>query len=122
MRLNQSESPIKTAVVDKGYQGSKSKVRQEIILPGKPLKRDTDKQRERKRTLCKKRSSIEPVIGHLKQDYRLCRNFLKGFIGDQLNLLMAACAWNLKKWINAFFMLIFLWISVQKTFTEWSKF
>ncbi len=108
------ETSIKTAVVDKGYQGSKSKVKQEVILPGKPLKRDNDKQRARKRTLCKKRSSIEPVIGHLKQDFRLCRNFLKGFIGDQLNLLMAACAWNLKKWINAFFVLVFIWLPDQK--------
>ena len=96
------DTPIKTAVVDKGYQGSKSKVRQEVIIPGKPLKRDNNEQRERKQMLCKKRSSIEPVIGHLKQDYRLCRNFLKGFVGDQLNLLMAACAWHLKKWMNAF--------------------
>jgi len=30
------------------------------------------------------------VIGHLKSDHRLKRNFLKGFEGDQINLLMAA--------------------------------
>lgn len=44
--LDEAESirdrPIKTVVVDKGYQGSKSKVRQDVILPRKPLKRDSD--------------------------------------------------------------------------------
>ena len=27
----------------------------------------------------------------------------QGVVGDQINLLMAACAWNLKKWVVAFF-------------------
>mgnify|MGYP007017146369 CR=1 FL=1 len=42
-----------------------------------------------------------PVIGHLKSDHRLDRNFLKGFNGDQINLLMAAAAFNFKKWMRA---------------------
>ena len=38
----------------------------------------------------------------------MARNYLKGFIGDQINLLLAATAWNLKKWMNLyFFALIF---------------
>ncbi|WP_220495775.1 transposase, partial [Oceanospirillum sediminis] len=60
--------------------------------------------RNRKRTLCRRRSAIEPIIGHLKQDYRLSRNGLKGSEGDAINLLMAACAWNLKKWMSLFFL------------------
>ncbi|MCT7468515.1 hypothetical protein, partial [Aliarcobacter cryaerophilus] len=31
----------------------------------------------------------------------------KGFIGDQINLLLAATAWNLKKWINIYFFALF---------------
>lgn len=54
----------------------------------------------KKRKLFRKRAGIEPVIGHLKSDYRLGRNFLKGLAGDQINLLMAASAFNLKKWMN----------------------
>jgi len=46
-------------------------------------------------------------IGHLKSDYRLSRNSLKGEIGDHINLLMAATAWNLKKWLNHFFVFVF---------------
>jgi len=48
----------------------------------------------------RRRAGIEPVIGCLKSDHRLKRNFLKGFAGDQINLIMAAAAFNFKKWIR----------------------
>jgi IS5 family transposase len=35
------------------------------------------------------------------------RNYLKGFIGDEINLLLAASAFNLKKWMNNFLVVIF---------------
>ena len=40
---------------------------------------------------------IEPVIGHLKTDTRLSRNFLKGAHGDAINALLCAAAHNLRK-------------------------
>lgn len=40
------------------------------------------------------------MIGHPKSQYRLARCFLKGFVGDQVNLQLAA-AWNLRKWLRA---------------------
>ena len=43
---------------------------------------------------------IEAVIGHLKSDHRLGRNFLSGFLGDEINVLMAAAAFNFKKWLR----------------------
>jgi IS5 family transposase len=96
--------PIKNAVVDRGYRGVKKHVEINVTLPGKPLKRDSEKEKSRKRTLCRKRSAIEPIIGHLKHDFRLQRNWLQGSVGDAINLLMAACAWNLRKWMAAFFL------------------
>jgi transposase, IS5 family len=95
--------PISTAVVDRGYRGAKKQNSLEIILPSPPLKRDTEVEINRKRTLCRRRSGIEPIIGHLKQEYRLTRNWLKGSVGDSINLFMAACAWNLRKWMAIFF-------------------
>jgi len=47
-----------------------------------------------------KRAGIEPIIGHLKSDYRLIRNFLKGSVGDSINLMLAAAAFNFKKWMR----------------------
>jgi len=48
----------------------------------------------------RRRAAIEPVISHLKYQCRLMRCCLKGFVGDQMNLLLAAAAWNLKKWLR----------------------
>jgi IS5 family transposase len=69
--------------------------------------RDSEYQKKNKREKFKRRAAIEPIIGHLKSDFRLARNYLKGFIGDQINLLLAATAWNLKKWINIYFFALF---------------
>jgi IS5 family transposase len=96
------KTPIDLAVVDRGYRGLKQVGETEVMLPKKPLKRDNRYQREKKRKLCKRRAAIEPIIGHLKSDFRLSRNFLKGLTGDKVNLLMSACAWNLRKWMVAY--------------------
>jgi hypothetical protein len=72
-----------------------------IVTP-KPARKNASKEAialARKRF--RRRAGIEPVIGHLKSDHRLKRNFLKGFEGDQINLLMAAAAFNFKKWLRA---------------------
>ncbi|CAC9437836.1 ISPg7, transposase [uncultured Gammaproteobacteria bacterium] len=76
-------------------------------MPKKALKRDNRYQRDKKRKLCKRRAAIEPIIGHLKSDFRLSRNLLKGQIGDEINVLMAACAWNLRKWMVAVAIFLF---------------
>ncbi|SSC08162.1 hypothetical protein BTURTLESOX_2095 [bacterium endosymbiont of Bathymodiolus sp. 5 South] len=91
--------PIQQAVCDRGYVGVKEVLGAMIILPKKALKRDNRYQRDKKRKLCKRRAAIEPIIGHLKSDFRLSRNLLKGQVGDEINVLMAACAWNLRKWL-----------------------
>ena len=100
--------PVKQATCDRGYRGQKEVNGTEIVLPKPPLKRDNRYQRDKKRKQCRRRAAIEPIIGHLKSDFRLSRNFLKGVAGDEINLLMAAAAWNLKKWLVAFFTQLFL--------------
>ena len=59
------------------------------------------------RRLLRLRSRIEAVIGHLKAEFRLSRNFLHGWEGDETNVLLAAAGWNLKK------LLRFLWLVTQ---------
>lgn len=100
-------TPIKEAICDRGYRGIKEVLGTTICIPGTPLKRDSEYQKQNKREKFKRRAAIEPIIGHLKSDFRLARNYLKGFIGDQINLLLAATAWNLKKWINLYFFALF---------------
>ncbi len=93
----------KQAVCDRGYRGKVEVNGMQIILPGKALKKDTRYQKDKKRKQCRKRAAIEPIIGHLKSDYLMARNYLKGAIGDHINSLKAACAWNLKQWLLAIF-------------------
>ena len=79
-----------------------------ISIPSTIRKKDTKKELEIKRQKFRRRAAIEPIIGHLKSDHRIVRNFLKGFKGDEVNLLMAASAFNLKKWMRIYFFALFL--------------
>lgn len=45
----------------------------------------------------KRRNAVEPVIGHMKNDGRLGRNFLKGMAGDAINALLCGAGHNLRK-------------------------
>jgi IS5 family transposase len=38
----------------------------------------------------RRRAAVEPVIGHLKEEHRMGRNFLKGREGDRINAILAA--------------------------------
>jgi len=102
---------INEAICDRGYRGKKEVVINDSIIsisiPGNRLKSDTEKQIKIKQEKFKRRAAIEPVIGHLKSDYKMARNYLKGFIGDQINLLLAATAFNLKKWMRIYFFALF---------------
>ncbi len=93
------QTPTK-AIVDRGYRGRKEVDGTEVLLPGKPKPDQSKRESARMRARFRRRAAIEPVISHLKHQYRLMRCFLKGFVGDQLNLLLAAAAWNLRKWLR----------------------
>ena len=85
----------KAVYVDRGYPGIKRIGKTEIHLP-KPDKSITLSKRKKH----KRRAAIEPVIGHLKHDYRMMRNFLKGNFGDAVNVMLAASAMNFKRMMN----------------------
>jgi IS5 family transposase len=46
--------------------------------------------------MIKRRSAIEPAIGHMKMDGRLGRNPLKGALGDALHAVMCGAGHNLR--------------------------
>ncbi len=101
--------PIVEAICDRGYRGKKEVDGTAICIPDSPKKRDTKYQKEQKRKKFRRRAAIEPIIGHVKSDHRMQRNYLKGFVGDEINLLLAATAFNLKKWMNNFLAVLFLY-------------
>jgi len=90
----------KVAIVDRGYKGISKVGSTEIIKPKNPKKSATQYEKTKARKRFRRRAAIEPIIGHLKQDFRLSRNYLKGTYGDMANVLLAATAYNLKKWLN----------------------
>jgi IS5 family transposase len=90
-----------TAFCDRGFRGRKCVGDTAIVLPESPSSKATEHFKRKARKNFGRRSAIEPVIGHLKNDFRLARNYLKGTIGDALNLLLAAAAFNCRKWMNA---------------------
>lgn len=57
----------------------------------------------------KRRSAIEPIIGHVKSDCRGNRNRLKGTAGDQINAILAAAAYNFRKLLKGLALLLRLW-------------
>ncbi len=63
----------------------------------------------------KRRSAIEPVIGHMKQDHRMDRNYLKGTDGDKMNVILAACGFNLRKLLRVLLWLVFKELERLKT-------
>ena len=93
-------SPEK-ALCDRGFRGRKKVGDTAIILPCTPPADATEHFKRKARKDFGRRSAIEPVIGHLKHDFRMARNYLKGTIGDAINLLLAAAAFNFKKWMRA---------------------
>lgn len=50
----------------------------------------------------KRRAAVEPVIGHVKAEHRMDRNYLKGRLGDRINAVLAAAGYNfglLLRWL-----------------------
>ncbi len=109
---NVGDKIITEAICDRGYRGTKETIINEntiaISIPGVRLKRDTQEQINIKREKFKRRAAIEPIIGHMKSDHRMARNYLKGFKGDEINLLLSATAFNLKKWMNIYLYALFI--------------
>jgi IS5 family transposase len=88
------------AIVDRGFRGKKRVGETEIIGPKAPGKKTKNYEKQKARARFRRRAAIEPVIGHLKKDYRMARNYLKGSLGDGMNVLLSAAAFNFKKFLN----------------------
>ena len=88
--LTGTDKPPATAIVDKGYRG--------VEVEGVRILR-SGQRRSVTRTLkamIKRRSAIEPAIGHMKMDGRLGRNPLKGQLGDAMHAVMCGAGHNMR--------------------------
>lgn len=90
---------FKNAIVDRGYKGQTQVNDTTIVTPKAP----NTKQPYSKATMrnkCRKRAAIEPVIGHVKNNCRMQRNYLKGNIGNDINAILAAVGFNFRGLLN----------------------
>ena len=101
-----------TAVTDRGFRGRKQVGATQVANPDTNTKNKTEYQKRKARKRFRARAAIEPVIGHIKHDHRMIRNFLKGSIGDENNPLLAAIGFNLKKRFNQIVQRIAIWLQI----------
>ena len=95
----------KEACVDLGYRGHGVKPQDTEIILARQKRGITPAKRKRQR----RRSAIEPVIGHCKNDRKVGpRNWLQGTSGDQINAIDMAIGFNLRKILRWILLMICL--------------
>ena len=106
---------IERAYVDKGYRGHGTENPRRVFISGQKRGVFGIIKRELRR-----RSAIEPVIGHLKAEGHLDRCYLKGRAGDAANVVLSAVGYNFRRilaWLRAlwclFLIALFQTVSVQ---------
>ena len=84
--------------VDKGYRGHNHAQKFRVWISGQVRRVSAPIRREMRR-----RAAVEPVIGHIKAEHRMGRNYLKGRDGDRTNAVLAAAGYNfslLLRWLE----------------------
>src|SRR3954452_12329450 len=84
--------PIERAYVDKGYRGHDAQNPRRVFISGQKRGVFGIIKRELRR-----RSAIEPIIGHLKAEGHLGRCYLKGRAGDAANVILSAVGYNFRR-------------------------
>jgi transposase, IS5 family len=102
---------VERAYADLGYRSHTYKGKADVFLP-----RDRSVTSPAIKRECKRRSAIEPVIGHLKSDGLLERNHLKGTDGDAINAILCAIGHNMRllaAWLKTLWRALFLFWESQ---------
>ena len=86
-------APAQRVLTDAGYRGHKLPIPWKFRVFVDGQKRGVTKTIKR---LMKRRAAVEPVIGHLKAEHRMGRNYLAHRIGDAINAILAAIGYNFR--------------------------
>lgn len=81
---------VNRCFVDRGYRGH-GLTDTEVLVSGRRRGLTPQMKKELKR-----RSAIEPVIGHMKADGKLGRNYLRGELGDKINAILCGAGYNIR--------------------------
>ena len=96
----------KDIYADRGYRGHNYEGQAKVHLARKGIR----KVKPSLRYWLKRRSAIEPVIGHMKNDGHLGRNYLLGVEGDKINAILCGAGHNIRKLLRAFLFFLFRWL------------
>jgi IS5 family transposase len=104
---------ITRILTDAGYRGHNAPISHKfrVFTAGQKRRVTPAIKREMRR-----RSAIEPVIGHIKAEHRMGRNYLTHAQGDAINAILAAAGYNfslLLRWLRELLCLIALAWRVQ---------
>lgn len=97
----------KRIFVDKGYIGHDYKEKHHVFRSGQKRGVTAHIKREIKR-----RSVIEPIIGHAKNEGHLGLNWLKGQEGDRINATLSAVGYNFRQilaWLKLLLQFLYLY-------------
>jgi transposase, IS5 family len=88
---------IERMLLDKGYRGHNAPpdYKFRVFISGQKRRVTPKIKRELRR-----RSAVEPVIGHLKSEHRMGRNYLWHRHGDAANAVLAAAGYNFRRLIR----------------------
>lgn len=92
-------APLQRILADRGYKGHNAPepYRFKVFIQGQKRRVTEAIKRQLRR-----RSAVEPVIGHLKNEHRMTRNHLASSHGDAANAVLAAVGYNFRillKWL-----------------------
>src|SRR5207302_7704842 len=104
---------IERILADKGYRGHNAPpdYKFRVFTSGQKRRMTPKIKRELRR-----RSAVEPVIGHLKSEHRMGRNYLWHRQGDAINAILAAAGYNFRRlirWLSFSLRLILVHLTVS---------
>ena len=106
---------IERILADKGYRGHNAPPshKLKVYITGQRRRMTPAIKREMRR-----RAAVEPVIGHIKNEHRMGRNYLAHAKGDAINAILAAMGYNFRQllnWLRLFLRLLLAWLLLQPT-------
>jgi IS5 family transposase len=95
-------------VVDRGYRGHDAPPEHKLKVYISGQKRRVTEAIKRD---LRRRSAVEPCIGHLKADHRMGRNHLAHATGDAANAVLAAAGYNFRRLLAWLRLLLLAWLA-----------
>ena len=98
---------LSRVIADRGYRGHNAPPdhRFKVYISGQRRRVTEHIKRELRR-----RSAVEPVIGHAKGEHRMGRNYLAGPAGDAINAVLAAAGYNFRRLLAWLALLLFAFL------------